>query len=378
MGIEISSSFDSGAIEVVGITERRAELRIRHDRMADGQAAEFLQWFHFRVAGAEQDGATLVILNAGATTYPNGWRDYRAVASVDRRRWLRVPSSYDGTALTIELAPAAGPTYVAYFEPYSHERHLDLLADAVARGARQQRLGATVQGRDLDALIVGNGPQRLWVIARQHPGETMAEWLVEGLLQRLLDKADPVARELRRRARLHIVPNMNPDGSVLGNLRTNAAGANLNREWMTPSTERSPEVLAVRNAIHAVGCDAFFDIHGDENIPHVFVAGTERLPDRTPQQEQEQAAFCADFRMASPDFQTEHGYEAGKFAAEQLKLASKYVGHTFKCLALTLEMPFKDNASAPDELVGWDGARSARLGAAMLDPMLRHLVRRTA
>ena len=29
---------------------------------------------------------------------------------------------------------------------------------------------------------------------------------------------------------------MNPDGSVRGNLRTNAAGANLNREWMTPST----------------------------------------------------------------------------------------------------------------------------------------------
>ena len=37
---------------------------------------------------------------------------------------------------------------------------------------------------------------------------------------------------------------MNPDGSVLGNLRTNAAGANLNREWLQP-LERSPEVLAV-------------------------------------------------------------------------------------------------------------------------------------
>jgi murein tripeptide amidase MpaA len=245
-------------------------------------------------------------------------------------------------------------------------------------GARQQRLGATVQGRDLDALIVGDGPARLWIIARQHPGETMAEWFVEGLLKRLLDVVDPVARELRRRATVHIVPNMNPDGSLLGNLRTNAAGANLNREWMAPTAERSPEVLAVREAIHASGCEAFLDIHGDENIPYVFVAGTERLPDRTPQQAQEQEAFCADLRLASPDFQSEHGYEAGKFAAEQLKLASKYVGHTFGCLSLTLEMPFKDNANAPDARVGWDGARSAHLGAAVLDPLLRHLVRRSA
>ena len=43
------------------------------------------------------------------------------------------------------------------------------------------------------------------------------------------------------------VPNMNPDGSWRGHLRTNATGANLNREWLEPSKERSPEVLAVRN-----------------------------------------------------------------------------------------------------------------------------------
>lgn len=35
---------------------------------------------------------------------------------------------------------------------------------------------------------------------------------------------------------------MNPDGSWRGHLRTNAAGANLNREWAKPSLETSPEV----------------------------------------------------------------------------------------------------------------------------------------
>ena len=44
---------------------------------------------------------------------------------------------------------------------------------------------------------------------------------------------------------------MNPDGSWRGHLRTNATGANLNREWLEPSKERSPEVLAVRSFMDA-------------------------------------------------------------------------------------------------------------------------------
>jgi murein tripeptide amidase MpaA len=42
-------------------------------------------------------------------------------------------------------------------------------------------------------------------------------------------------------------------------------------------------------------------------------------------------------------------------------------------LSLTLEMPFKDNANLPDERVGWNGERSAALGASMLQAILRHL-----
>ena len=278
--------------------------------------------------------------------------------------------------MTIELPPAPAPWYIAYFEPYSWERHLGLLADSCARGATLRRLGSTVQGRDLDALVVGDGAAPVWIIARQHPGETMAEWFIEGLLARLLDDADPVARALRGIATFHVVPNMNPDGSVLGNLRTNASGANLNREWLAPTMERSPEVLVVRDAVEATGCAAFFDIHGDEALPYVFVAGCEMLPDFSERQRMEQERFSADFAAASPDFQTRHGYSPSKYKEDVLKLASKYMGHRYGCLSLTLEMPFKDNADAPDARVGWSAARSQRLGAAMLDPVLRHLRRR--
>jgi murein tripeptide amidase MpaA len=240
-------------------------------------------------------------------------------------------------------------------------------------------LGSTVDGRDLNMIVIGNAAARkkVWVIARQHPGESMAEWLVDGMVDALLDPHNQIAAKVLEHAAFYIVPNMNPDGSVRGNLRTNAAGANLNREWMTPSLDRSPEVFHVKNKIHEIGCDLFLDIHGDEGLPYVFVAGSEMLEGFSARQADEQKLFIDQFLRASEDFQTEFGYGSGKYREDMLKLASKYIGHTFKCVSLTLEMPFKDNARSPDPKVGWNGARSANLGREMLSPILDN-VRRDA
>jgi murein tripeptide amidase MpaA len=166
---------------------------------------------------------------------------------------------------------------------------------------------------------------------------------------------------------------MNPDGSVRGNLRTNAAGANLNREWMTPSMARSPEVYLVLEKMKQTGVDLFLDVHGDEGLPYVFIAGSDELPTFTGQQAAWQKRFSDDFMSASPDFQDVHGYPKEPFTEEVLTMGSPHITHRFGCLSLTLELPFKDNANDPDPQVGWDGARSARLGAAVLQPVLRHV-----
>jgi murein tripeptide amidase MpaA len=372
MPIKISYQFDAGAIEVVRAENaQHIDLNIRKDSNSD-----FLQWFYFRLQGARGELCTLRFLNAAQAAFPDGWHDYRAVASYDRVKWFRVPTAYDGQALTVTCTPERESIYFAYFEPYSSERHLELLGRAEdSAAARVLDLGSTLDGRDMNAVTIGNplAAKKVWVIARQHPGETMAEWFVDGMMDALLDATNPVAQQLLNHARFYIVPNMNPDGSARGNLRTNAAGINLNREWMSPTLEASPEVFAVKNKIHETGCDLFLDIHGDEALPYVFVAGCEMLKDFSQQQAAEQRIFIDRFKQASADFQTEHGYASDKYQESMLKLASKYIGHTFKCVSLTLEMPFKDNANSPDARVGWNGERSANLGREILQPILATL-----
>jgi len=363
MNSRISSHFDGGAIDVVD-TAQAEDLRVA---LRPDSHANIRQWFYFRLQGAAGSAARIRVTNAGEATYADGWPGYSAVASYDRVAWFRVPTRFDGAEMVIEHVPLRDSVYYAYFEPYSWDRHLALLgrADASPR-ARVGDLGTTVEGRDLNVVTVGTpdrGKKSLWIIARQHPGETMAEWFVEGLLDRLLDESDPVARLLSQRAVLHVVPNMNPDGSVRGNLRTNAAGANLNREWMEPSLARSPEVFHVRAAMQATGVDGFLDVHGDESLPYVFTDGNERLANYSPRMAALEQGFKSALQGGNPDFQTVHGYPMDKDTKVNLTIASKWIGHTFGGLSLTLEMPFKDNADLPDPVHGWDGARSRRLGA---------------
>lgn len=376
--IRISSQFDSGAIEVLDCSDV-SNIRLN---LPSDNAAAFRQWFHFRLQGARGQACSISFENAGQSAYPGGWDGYRVVASYDRRNWFRLSAGqYDGERYTFRITPDFDSVYFAYFEPYSWERHLELLGEADASPvATVTDLGATPDGRDLNLITVGRpapGRRNVWITARQHPGETMAEFYVEGLLRRLYDTSDPVSRRLLERACFHVVPNMNPDGSLRGNLRTNARGTNLNRAWREPDMQSSPEVALVRARMEATGVDVFLDIHGDETLPYVFIDGNGMVPGFTDVHREQERRFTDALLAASPDFQMTEGYAPDRFTDELLTLASKWVYHRFGCLALTLEMPFKDNANLPDGLFGWSSARSQRLGAATLQALLAALDERS-
>ena len=92
-----------------------------------------------------------------------------------------------------------------------------------------------------------------WLRLLLLPGESQAEWFMDGLLERLTNPHDAVGRALQRDAVLYMVPNCNPDGTWRGHLRTNSAGANLNREWANPCLDTSPEVFHLQRVMDETG-----------------------------------------------------------------------------------------------------------------------------
>ena len=371
--IRIDAQFDSGNIEVLSIDGATARLGIPRDHMS-----EFRQWFHFRVVGAKGRELTFKIVDLATSAYPEGWPGYRACVSEDRDYWGRADTTYDkdadGGTLTITYTPASDIAWFAYFAPYSMERHHDLVAEAAAsEGVSCRTLGTTLDGQAIDCLEMGEGETQVWLYARQHPGESMAEWWMEGALECLTDPADPLARALRQRCSFHVVPNCNPDGSRRGHLRTNAVGTNLNREWHEPTPEKSPEVLAIRNAMDATGVDFAMDVHGDEAIAANFLAGYEGIPSWTDELGAKFYRFEQILARRTPDFQTAKGYAKSAPGTANLSMSTNQLAERFGATAMTLEMPFKDNDDLPDAAQGWSPERCKLLARDCLASLLEWL-----
>jgi len=291
--VSISDTFDGGNIKLV---EQRINdhdmhtidvvVHIKPDVYTELEEIAHMQYFAFRVTlgGLElgqQQKINYIIDNANAASYPEAWTGSTVFFGTDVEDvdgWSRnLTTHYGDGKLSWQHTHTKQKDcvmYFSYFPPFSHARHLKLVSQC-AKYAQVGTLGQSLEGREIDYITSGTGPLTCWIIHRQHPGETMAEHYAEGLLQRLLGmnnngsiESDQVVKDVLKKFTFYIVPCMCPDGAVKGHLRTNACGANLNREWATvkpsyeaPTLERSPEVYYVLKKMDETGVDVCLDVH---------------------------------------------------------------------------------------------------------------------
>jgi len=320
--------------------------------------------------GAERE-LTLRILNAGQSSYAEGWSGYRARVSADNAAWRLADTRYVDGVLEIRHRSEADQAWFAFFAPYGMDRHRRFVEQAATHpGVTARAIGTSVDGRDIACLSLGQGPRQVWLLGRQHSGETMASWWMEGALARLTDPADQVTARLLKAARIHLVPTVNVDGAARGNLRGNAAGVDLNRQWHGPDPHTAPEVAAVLAAMDQTGVDLCLDVHGDETIPHVFIDGCDADPAATAAQKAGVETFKAALLKANPAFQTTVGYPVTYGGDAAPGMCCRAVARRYGGVGMTLEMPFKDSVEAPDPIEGWSPRASAAMGRACLEAVL--------
>jgi murein tripeptide amidase MpaA len=111
------------------------------------------------------------------------------------------------------------------------------------------------------------------------------------------------------------------------------------------------------------------DVHGDEAIAANFLAGFEGIPSWQQEQQDVFDAFSAALLAATPDFQTDKGYEIPAPGQANLSMSTAQLAERYGAVSMTLEMPFKDNADLPDPVHGWSPDRCRHLAAACLDAL---------
>jgi murein tripeptide amidase MpaA len=377
--ISISTSVASGSIDVLDAA-KASDIRLALRQDPNGV---FLGWFHFRLSGARGTPCRFNIVNAGdilswrlanREEYEHGWQNTGPMVSYDGATWFRIPGMFEGTTFSFELTPEHDICYFATWAPYGVEREQAAIARAqMSPLVKLETLGNSVEGRPIDLLTVGEqgpGKKTCWIIARQHPSETQGGYFIEGVLDRLLDQSDAVSRALLKSAVVHIVPNVNPDGSAKGLTRSNARGANLNREWVSPSLENSPEVFHVRKKMEETGLDFCIDCHADKELRCNFIWPSENVPTWTPGRREIFEVFENAWAQASPDYELGHPYPGGCPEVADLSMAWNWIGNRFPhALSILLEQPFQDVTRHSVPETGWAPERAYRFGRSFLEAL---------
>ena len=127
----------------------------------------------------------------------------------------------------------------------------------------------------------------------------------------------------------------------------------------------------MRAKMAETGVDFCLDVHGDEALPVNFIAGYEGIPDLATDHLALLDDYRAELATQSPDFQTARGYPKAAAGKADLRICTSYLADRFRCLSMTLEMPFKDHDPRPDAAQGWSPARARRLAGEVLDVTYR-------
>jgi hypothetical protein len=219
-----------------------------HERSSPNRAAG-----HIHIRLHAKAGARLTVEFRNLDNVWNGTpgsvaRELKTVViSEDGRQWKSVPlESLPENHVRLHVEMPGPRLYVARVEPYRLS-DLDKFLTAIRSNPLVQisAIGKTVQGRELEIVRVGNAqaPYRVFLRARAHPWEPGGNWVVEGLVHRLL-RDDSDAKKYLERYCVYVMPMANKDGVALGRTRFNLLGKDLNRNWDKPADPQ----LALENA----------------------------------------------------------------------------------------------------------------------------------
>lgn len=248
-------------------------------------------WFYFELLDLTGEKVRIRLANSvQCLGGPNEWADNRPVCRYAGGGWERVACTENRwtDARTLEtwyeLPVRAERMEFAFCYPYQ-EAHLLRTAQACPK-FRMETIGWSNRGRPIRRLFnaaADSDAQRpgIYVIGRQHSGETTGTWQIDGMLRYL---SSPEGAEALNRFTWWFVPLVDIDGVEEGFYGKDQVILDLNRAWH-PHFPRRTELVAVQRDIgqwrQCADGRLLLDMHapGHGERDAYFVVGAETPPD---------------------------------------------------------------------------------------------------
>ncbi len=261
--VGVKMDFPGGNGIVSEVSEGPDHLRV--DFAADPRNCPEPMWFHFRVEGVGGRELSCRLTNADQTLGGEDWSGNRPVYRGDDGDWQRCgppveEATSSGRRLFTFTVPAGHQVVeFAHCYPYQFadlERTLAGTGDAwqgevVGRSHHGRPIVRLASGFGRATRMSGQGERRpgVYLLARQHAGETPGSWVLDGLLRHLAEDAS-----LREQAVWWAVPFVDIDDVVEGSYGKDPLPVDCNRSWY--ELPLRTEVVAISRDIRrwAEGC----------------------------------------------------------------------------------------------------------------------------
>ena len=173
------------------------------------------------------------------------------------------------------------PIYFALCFPYTYSTLQEYLYKLSTTKTNRNKikfstLNKTICGNPLDILYISNfncsmnelnSRQSIIFTARVHPGETSGSYVIESVINNLLNNST-ASNNLLDKYLFKIIPMLNPDGVIHGHYRNNILGKDLNRMWQDPRANVTPTIYYLKKLISINKPYFFCDFHGHSNMPN--------------------------------------------------------------------------------------------------------------
>jgi len=258
-GIEFSADFPAGSLgTVTQINDSLFVIDRQRDpeNPVDSTLQADANWYFFRITGIKDRKIELKVeandLTGTSFSYDGlNWHHFSLEESGDGFLSFRSPKD---------------SIYIATFVPYTFQHHLDRIAEwQKHESVRIDTIGYSVEGRPLQLMHISGKSsvdrpgKRVWIHGRVHPSETPGSYLLDGLMDKLLDDS-PESVQLRDAAEFFILPFANPDGVADALSRSNAEGINLEINYFRPDDSTAVEVKAIKSTLERLTAQQPFDI----------------------------------------------------------------------------------------------------------------------
>ncbi len=221
------------------------------------------------------------------------------------------------------------PEHPRDLTPARLHRHLHELHRECPDRLRLEKVGESVEGRDIFLVTMGRGPRSVFMWSQMHGNEPTATNALLDLIHFLCRKPEhPLVQTLLSGLTLHLLPMLNPDGAERFQ-RRNAQGLDINRDARDLMT---PEGRLLKSLQQRLQPEFGFNLH-DQNARRT-VGNTNRIV----------AIALLVPPIDAQETETEQIRQAEKVAAVMRQALMPYIeGHLAKYDASFMPNAFGDN-----------------------------------